>query len=161
MDKKKAFRFNIIDVIVIIALLALAAAFVFRSVLSDNLKITMKSADIQYEFKSTSLQEESGDLLQPGDAIYDDETDKLVGTVQSVSTSPAELYVTLQTGEIVKRTSPGRIDLTVVIEAEGKTDETGVYLNGSMFIAPGKELHLYTKNLDFVGTVQDVSAAVN
>lgn len=165
--KKSIFRFNIIDIIIIVAVLAVACAFVFRTpsnIANTNagefsaIKVSAIKYDktIEYTLKIGSVQEASANLVKIGDYIYSHITEGPIGKVTGVRHNPAELYVSLPTGEIVKRQTPNRVDIYITVTAPAYVDKTGHYLEGYLFVCANKELYCYTQKLDFIGVVESV-----
>lgn len=155
--EKRKIRFNIIDVIIIIAILAVAGAFLLRGNGGELINSAFAEADIEYVIKIASIQNASADAVKAGDGVFYYENDAAIGKVTAVEYKPATVYVNVPEGEIKKFELTQKIDLTITVSAKGKSDATGNYINGNLFVAPGKELHIYTKNIDFVGTVMSVN----
>ncbi len=167
-NKKHGFHFNCIDVLILIAVAAIICAFVFRapSYVSDadaseispaKINTIVYNKNVEYIMKVSSLQQASGNLIKVGDVLYSYETSAPIGTVTDVRVDPAELYVSLPTGEIVKRNTPNRVDIYLTIKAPAHIDKTGHYLEGYIFVCANKEFYCYTPNLNFVGVVQTVN----
>jgi hypothetical protein len=155
-DNKKTVRFNIVDVLIIIAVIAIACAFLFRNINTDKLNLSSNKIKLEYELKVSSLQENSGEMLKVGEQLYNRNTDKPCGKITKIDVTPAELYVPLITGEIVKRYTPKRIDMRITVSTEGVVNDTGYYIDGYTFMAPSKELHVFTPKIDFIGVVQRI-----
>lgn len=166
--KKFSLRFNCVDIIIVIALLAIICAFVFRtpSKVSDDSADSDSSVKINavtydetavYTMKISSLQQASGNLIKVGDTLYSHETKGAVGKVTNVRVDPAILYVSLPDGQIVKRYTPDRVDIYLTLEATVHADKSGYYLEGYEFLCANKDMSCYTASLDFIGVVQNVA----
>lgn len=167
--KKFSFKLNCIDIIIIIALLCVVCAFMFRtpdgntvktvdgSVTNVDLSAIEYNETATFKLKVSSLQQASGNLVKVGDVLYNSETKAPIGVVKEVRVDPALAYVTLPTGEVVKRTIPNRVDIYFTIESSVYVDHTGIYLENYIFLCPNRDLGCYTENLDFVGNVQSVT----
>ena len=145
--KSRKIKFNIIDFVIALAVLTVILVVALRGGLVK--RFTEAKDIIQYTVKITDIQMESFDLIEVGSKIYCNDDDSCLGVIKSKSYQPASMYTVLSNGEIVKTSQPGRIDVFLTIEAEGTVDEEGCRINGTYFIACGKNVSSYVDKLYF------------
>jgi len=160
-NTKKKFRFNLIDFLIVIAIIAVIVVIAFRSGIVKDFTSTAKGKTIVYEIKVGDVQEESFDYIDVGDKIYNNETDACVGTVTEKRKEPSEIYVVTSNGEIVKTVQPGRADIYLTVEAKGTVDDGGCKVDGKFFVASGKQFSCYTDDLYFNVEIRDAFEKVN
>jgi hypothetical protein len=129
---KKKLYFNVIDVILIVAILASVAALIFflreRRIVTDN---GDKTAEIVYKIEVTAMREEFRNLVAVGDMVVDPVTVNSVGEVTDVSYAPY-LYVGTDrtTGLQVTTTYPGKLIMTVTVKTVATVTDTGYEVGG-------------------------------
>lgn len=155
--KIKKIRFNAIDVLIILVILAAVFAIAFRSGLKDSLVAIRSNETIVYTVKIRNLQEQSLALFEEGDELYNQNDDKYLGKVSKVIGSrKAETYIALDNGDIQKSYYPdGRIDIFLELECTGRVTDEGCMLGGNYFVASGKYVSAYTDDLTFGFEVTD------
>lgn len=157
--KIKKIKFNALDFLILLVILAAIFSVVLRSGLKDTIVASRQNETIVYTIRINNVQKESFDLLALDTKIYSSEEDKLMGVVVEKSSRPAETYIALDSGEIYKTNIPERIDITLTIEAKGRITEEGCMIGGNYFIASGSYISGYTDRLAFnfevTGIVQE------
>src|SRR6056297_416436 len=114
MKNKKIFGlihyFDLIVILVILALGILGGSMVFRS---DDLQVDVLNTNRDYaiEFLLSGVREATYNNISPGDLIYVSETNKAVGHVKSIDVIDHELISINSTGEIVKAVHPSKKDV--------------------------------------------------
>ena len=148
-------RFNIIDVILILAIVAVVAGVIIRSGFADSFSEKMDEGNIEYEFIINSIKATSDQYFDEGTVIYSQTTQKEIGKILTVTTRPAEAYIELPTGEIVKTVIPDRIDVIGTAVIKGNEDNDGrCMLDGTTHIAAGKNIYARTDDITFMFTVE-------
>lgn len=160
-NTKKKFKFNLIDFMIVIAVIAVIVVIAFRSGAVDSFTNTAKGKTIAYEIKVGDVQKESYNYINVGDKIYSEETDAYLGTVVDKVSEPAKAYIVTTEGKIVKTEQPGRVDIYLTVEAKGTVDEGGCKIDGKFFVAAGKYFSCYTDNIYFNVEVRDAYEKVN
>ncbi len=145
--KQRKIKFNIIDFIIVLAVVIVIAVVALRGGLVK--KFTESTDIIQYTVKISDIQKESFDLIEVDSKIYCNDDDSCLGVIKSKTSQPATMYTVLANGEIVKTSQPDRIDVFLTIEAEGTVDKEGCRINGTYFIACGKNVSSYVDKLYF------------
>ncbi len=159
MEKKKI-RFNAVDLIIVIAVLAIVAALVVRqfSIGGNNLKLNGDGANVKLEIevKVSGIQEESQNFISIGD-VANDSKGHPFAKVTKLNFLDAESYYVTESGEIKKLTVPTKIDAYVTVECIGTISDEGVFLPNGAQIALAQQIGLYLPKLSISGTIIDVS----
>ncbi len=153
--KIKKFRFNAIDFIILLAIVGAVFAIVYRSGLKDSLVAIRSNETIEYRVKINNIQKESFDMIEMDSPIFSQSDDKKLGTIIGKIFEPAESYIVLDSGEIVKTNIPERIDVYLTIQAKGRISEEGCMIGGNYFVAAGKYISAYTPKVSFNFEVLD------
>lgn len=153
-------RFNIIDLVLLIALLACIAGIYLRYAADRDLGSKQELDSYTLSFEVQNIRYTSADAFQADDAVYLRTDDTKIGTLLSLdSASPTE-YLFFDLGGNVKQTyypENTRIDVTGRILAEGRMTENGFMLNGNVFLAPGRSYPIMTPHIDVNITITDIS----
>lgn len=153
--KIKKIRFNAIDFIILIAIIAALFAAVYRSGLKESIVAVRSNETIVYTLKINNVQRRSFDMLEIEDAIYNQSDDRKLGKIVAKEFTDAESYIVLDSGEIIKTTIPERVDIVLTVEATGRVSEDGCMIGGNYFIAAGKYISAYTGKVSFNFEVLD------
>lgn len=147
--KLKKIKFNAIDFIILIVVIAAVLAIALRSGLKDSLVAMRSNETIVYTIKINNLQKESFEMLEIEDKLFSQKDDRYLGTIVGKNSRPAETYIILNNGEIVKTYIPDRLDIFLTIECVGRETDEGCMLGGSYFVASGKYIAGYTDTVTF------------
>lgn len=150
-------RFNIIDLLIVLVLLAVIATAVIRTVTrnAENKRSLpeMKSAEISFLIEGIGVAQADyivlGDTLRTGDDV--------IGTVKSFDIQRASLLSEDGEGKAVTVYSDTAYDIRGVISAEGCTEENGFLLNGTLPLAPGQTLSVRGSDIAFTFLITDIS----
>ncbi|MBQ8001821.1 MAG: DUF4330 domain-containing protein [Clostridia bacterium] len=130
MEKKK-FRFNFIDAIVILVILA-AVAFVGYFVLGGGFG---GGESIKYEV--TYLCEEvpsfAASIIKEGDKVLDEQKDTDLGVVTAVELSDSRTYTTTNEGEVLCVPKPYYNCVALTTEVEGSEYDFGMIAGSSKY----------------------------
>ena len=107
--KKSGARFNVFDVIIILALLACIAAIVIRAYFTANIENDFTTAKIEFTVKEVS--DYTAEALKENTTLYLAAGDDEIGTVDTVTYSPAELYAEDASGVLVPASHPDKKDV--------------------------------------------------
>lgn len=147
MDKQKKLRFNVVDVIFLLAVLA---GVVFVGLRLGGLdivrQITGGSAPEPYVI--TFIGEEIGDYVvdrvEIGDPVTDDEATLDLGKVVDIQTGPAISFASQEDGQLVTTTKEGYSSILLTCQVQASDTGNGVNVDGlivgvghSMVVRPG------------------------
>lgn len=163
--KKKSPRFvlNVVDLVLIIAVLACVVGVYLRYNLSENLGVRQELSDYVLSFKIENVRFTSGDAFPEGDMVFLAETnDQELGTILAIdSTAPSEVVFTDKEGDyrILYYPEDTRIDLTGRILSSGVMTERGYMLGGNTYLAPGQSYAVETPRIYVEITITDIVSA--
>lgn len=135
-QKKKKIAFNIIDVILIIAVLASILALVFflreRKIINPQNEQTVK---LEYTISFSPLREEFRNLAQIGDTVVDASILENIGEIVNVSYLECRYEgINEQTGQKVYTPYPGMITMVITVRADAVKTASGYEINGHEII---------------------------
>ncbi len=153
MNKRKGkYRFNIIDVllIIVIVLSVLAIAFlVYNSNKQEKNESDMKKVKIVYTIENKEIDDILRGKIDIGNALYTADGKVKLGEVVDVeySSSEYEGFDSVSNQPVVSL-HPGLLDMRVVMSAEAMVDGSGIYYINGVRLNEGKDLEarfpLYT-----------------
>jgi len=149
--QKRAFKFNIMDVLILLVILAVAAVLLYVFVLSD--KPILRAAEthtVTYVVEVAGLNEEYRDLIAVGDEVIDSAKKLPIGTITAVETQEY-FYMgeNSREGTLVLSPVDGFVTQYVTIEAEASLVSDGYpkYSIGGYDIFVGSLVYLSLPNL--------------
>ncbi len=151
---------NILDLIILVFLLSLAAALALRGDVKDALGNTADDVTVDYSIRIEPVRVMTYMAVEEGDPLFDNETGNRIGTVTKVTASPYMREVTLLDGSVVTSPDPEYLTVIVFAQGTGKNSDLGVMLGGSRLCSPGGTIKLASTRLDTNGkfdTVEVVS----
>lgn len=148
-------RMSIVDFFVIVLLIGIAAATVYRFTAQGMTAET--TGRLSYTIKISGVREFTNEYYEEGLRCYDKDKDAFIGTVKSVSIEPVKVPMTKLDGSIVEAVQPGRIVVFLEIEAEYSETNSAYFLYGSYELKTGSQVHLNTKYTDVVATVVSIN----
>lgn len=149
--EKKKLHFNIIDVLLIVIVLAVATTLFFflrdHRVVADA---TGERVEIVYKIEVSAMREEFRNLVLIGDEVIDAETLDELGEVLNVTYADGTYLGTdAATGRPVVSNYPGRLTMTLTVAATAYRTDTGYRLGDRELILNGD---LPFRTPDFTGT---------
>ena len=143
-------KFNVIDAVIILLLLAAVAVGVyFLTVNSGNKDAagqTGKNVYVDMMLELSAQDEEFTQLPQVGDAVSVGEKEKMDAVVTKVESVPAQSFgYDILDGGAAMREVPGKYDVRIYMRAEGTESNKSVEINntaihvGEQFAAFGKD----------------------
>ena len=154
-------KFNIIDFLIIVAVIGCIAGVFLRYDLATKVGLNSNKDEVEISFIVVSIRRESTEALLEGDTIYWEQNGMEIGKLLSKEVTEEVKYVLDENYEYNKKFNEIRFDVRGVILAKGNMTENGFMLNGTQFIAPGKELKIQSKNITTSVTVTSVRHIVN
>ncbi len=137
MEKTKH-RFNFIDVLIIVAILATAAILVKIFIVDDKSEVQNKNAQIQYVIRTDMLSEEMTDNVAIGDVVFDYSSGKEIGYVTACDARGATYTGTSSDGTPVVSEIVGKKVLYITVEASATVYDDG-YLVGGVSVRVGEK----------------------
>lgn len=136
----KKFKFNIVDVIIIVLLICVAV-FAVRFFYDGN-----SGATVQETYHLTFYGEEVPDYVIPntqiGDTVYDFDDKITLGTVTDISSDISQTYVETPDGRMVLGPKENYSSVYITIEVLGTRTDNGVIVGGVLY-SVGHSVVLY------------------
>lgn len=143
-------KFNVLDWMIIIVLILCVAVFVLRYTRKEDIKENAIAGTYAISFTVKNVRYTTSDAFVKGDAVYVATDDTYIGIFERLdSNNPSAYYAEDPNGGLVKKYYPEgtRVDLSGTIISEGVMNDDGYFAGGSYYLAPGKELTIYTGHI--------------
>ncbi len=157
-EEKKAgkIRFNLIDLVLIIAVLSCVVGIYLRYNAADKFGVNHELDSFTVSFEIENIRYTSADAFHEGDLFYLDEKNQTLGNLIAIdSTAPSKTVYIDSKGNYKTLYYPedSRIDLTGRVLAEGIMTERGFLLGGNTYLAPGETYYVETPYINVNITV--------
>lgn len=160
-DKIKI-KFGVLDAVVIIAVIALIAALVFRFT-TDKRLFAYETEKYTVTIKACGLQYTTMDVMSSNETVYlEDGT--LLGTFTHAPTvTPMLEYSMTSSGDLVASYYPDNtlVDMVTEIECELIANDGMVMTKNGIHIAVGVVLEVHTQMVDFTMEITDVQKNIS
>lgn len=132
MAEKKKAKFNVIDAIVILVIIAAAALVCFKLAGSGNVS-GGGSGTYTLKFFCEEVPDYAATVIEVGDAVVDEQKDVPLGTVTDVKLDGSRTYTTTSDGDIriVPKEYYYSVELTTTLQ--GEDYQNGVIVNSSKY----------------------------
>ena len=158
MSEKKAARgFNVLDFIILAAVLAVIVGICWRFNLADRIGVKADRDTVEIAFLIQEVKETSAEALVIGDEFRWVANDMTIGELKSKEVFYAEAFVENDKGELVKTYNDTRRDIRGVITAKGVLSDSGFMLGGTQYLAPGKTLVVKSKDILVTMTITNIT----
>lgn len=152
-DKKFRLRLNFFDSIILLLALLAGAFLVWRTVAPHQTEQVAipQTQQVRYTIRLTRALPILEELVQPGQAITDSARNNPLGTVVEVQCEPGT-YFTLSEREHawIYAPVPGRINVTMTVEANATGDDSQLLINGSYALRVGEKI--YVRGPGYIGS---------
>ena len=135
-------HFNVADVIIIVALVAVIAAFGLR--IYNIFGTSDEEQKVRIEFEVNGISAENISLKKDAKLYYAGDN-SLVGTLEEFEITDTVTYAYNENGELVKAVVPGKKTVTGTIVLKCTKTEKGFYLGGTRLLSAGDVITMYTK----------------
>ena len=152
-QKTAKLRFNVIDALIILVLLACVVGLVFRYGNFGGGAQESELEDYEIYFSVSNVAYTSEDAFVKGDTVTLADEGVVLGTLSDIKTIlPAEFVARDKSGNLITVNYPAstRIDVTGYINSRGVMRENGYFVNGTVYVASGKEYTVRTEHMDVV-----------
>lgn len=149
----KKFRFNWIDGLIVVLVIGLVAGTYMKFRVSDKTSVVEPQSAITYQVQLLNVRQYTVDLLQEGDHLYDSESGKDIGVIQSVEVSPATSLAQNQEGELNWAETDDRFDLILTVEGQGTVSNNVYTINHTYTLNVGSFRQFQTKYTSWQGRV--------
>ena len=147
-------RFNIADIIIIIAIIAVISALALRIYNIFGTEDNVEKVTISFEVEGIDAEKIT---LKKGEKLYSADDDSLVGTLDTFEISNTLAYAYNENGELVKATVPGKKTITGTITMQCTKTTHGYYLGGTRLLSEGEKITLYTTTREMEFTIKKIA----
>jgi hypothetical protein len=134
-------RFNIADIIIIVAIIAVITAFALR--VYNIFGTDDETVQVRIDFEVSAVESNSIGLKE-NDNLYLAEDDSFVGKLEKFEVTDTRIYVYDKDGNPVKAFVSGKSDVKGTIVIECVKTEQGYYLGGTRLLSVGDTIAMYT-----------------
>ena len=145
-------KFNIIDILVIVAVLVFAAGFLYNRTSQDIRQIIAADTPIYVTFRVEAVREFSFDAVSVGDVLFRQHERVPLGNVVEVTRGRAYDIIVLTDGSALYAPIEGRYNMYVTIEGTGSITDAGFFLNGTQQMSVGSGITVQSNR--FLATVR-------
>lgn len=130
MEQKKK-KWNIVDLIVVLVLVGVAAFAAWRFFGNSGGKATTGNEEpYRITFLCSETPEKVAGMIRNGDVVTDDSCYMDLGKVVDYRVDDALVYTTAADGKVVLSSKPGYQSVYVTVECEGVAEDNCVYVTG-------------------------------
>ncbi len=155
MSEKKKIKFNVIDAIVILVILAVIV-FVGSKLLGGG-QVGTQNGDNVYEM--SFFVEESPDfaatIIEEGSLVTDEAKNVLMGKVLSVEVLPSVIFSPNYNGEMVKSSKEGYNSVKLVAQVSGTEFEHGLEIGNVKYVV-GHTMTFYAGKAKLYGKIAGI-----
>ncbi len=149
-------RFNFIDLLIILTVLLIAAAVIFRAQIITFFNDGERRSESVITFKADSVPMSTVEHVKTGTNVRWLERGLELGKLETFTASPAILYVPGLGGTVTTVGDANNCAVVGTIKADIFYDE-GCYIEGNAFLAPGMTITLYSDSAQLTVTVVDIA----
>ena len=154
-------KLNILDIIiigVIVVFIAILGIGYIKNNNNDEISAVNSNSNttFKYSILIEGISQTSETMFKVGDEVYDRVSNVSIGKISNIEIREAKGLLDKLNGERVRSTIPGKIDVTLEIEAPGAI-KNGEYLANSLIrIMVGNQKQIKTKYIMCMGTVNGI-----
>ncbi len=146
---------NLIDVLIVLVLVLVTAAAVYRTLSIKQLPDTVKNKEIEYTLLVSGIDSLYANAVKTGDTVYLSEKSLFCGEISAVQTSYVRKEIAAADGTVSAHLYPAEIDMTLTLHLSADISENGFYIGDNTYLNLGKNLKMYTKTFSFEGKLID------
>jgi len=148
-EKNSKIRFGLLDAVILIAVIALVLALVFRYT-ADKRLFVYDAETYTVTVKATGLQYTTVNMLDSNAKVYL-EDGKQIGTfVHAPTVTPMLSYSTTSSGDIIAAYYPDNtlVDIVTDVECELIVNDGMIMTKGGVHVAVGTVIKIHTETVD-------------
>ena len=162
MNETKKARFNFIDALIILVILAIIGAAVYLIVMDRHTNRSANLGNVDYVVRISGASEEALAFITVGDTVKDSVSGEVMGIIRAVRTEKTTYYGTYAkkaddgTYALTKSQYPDRYDVYVTISANATIDARGIYYLGTTKLLTGSAVYFKVPSFAAVSYVTEV-----
>lgn len=146
-------RFSIIDMIIVLAVLAVIAGFLYRQTSDSLADIINPTTPFYVTISGTGIRHFITDAVEVGDIMYRRHSRQAIGRVVDVVVETSYAPLLRSDGTAVLAPMEGRYDIFITLESIGSVSEGRFLINGNDHVARGSEVELVSNRV-FIPTAE-------
>lgn len=149
MDKngKILNKVSIIDILIILAILAVAVGFVYRQTNQRLGQIINPDTPFYVTIQGEGLRHFITDAIDVGDVVYRRHSRQPLGRVIQIDVEAAQDILLRTDGTASLVPSEGRYNIFITLESVGSITDVGFFVGGNDHIARGSEVELVSNRV--------------
>ena len=152
----KKSKLNILDAIIIVAVLGIVCLLAFKFVGKNNVSRTGEFQTVEYIVRVENLRDfTAGAVLESGELYYE-EDGALAGTIVSKEIVPAKAEIRKTDGTPKIIDIPERYDVYLTVQADGVQKDNGFYIQGKSAMNIGNTKMYKCGHVVFSGSVSEI-----
>lgn len=155
-QKKAGPKFNIFDVLIILAMIACVSAIIVRAFILDDAMDELRSAEVRFTVENIS-EGTAEALCTPNRMIYLKNGDIKAGTLKEASYEAQKIWVEDANGKLVEAVHPDKKQVTATAVFGGTWGEDGFLIGGTHLAIVGGTFEIYTQDVTCTITIVSVS----
>ena len=155
-SRKKKYKFNVIDFLIILAVAAVVGGMALRYGYYRSERENMDRDEATITILASGVSEEMRDAISEGDRISFVNGGEFTSTLETASSEGASVAFTGNKGEVTLSGSGDTYDVTLVIKTTGTLSSTGYRVGGKTDVAIGKTLAVYSPGFVVQGKVINI-----
>ncbi len=157
----KKLKPNIIDVVIIAAIILILITAIFRIININHLPDMVKDQKVAYTFVIYDEDEAYKNAIKPGDNLYLYPKNAYCGKVTNVESQYAKENVIYPDGTAKSHVNPSKINIILTVEISADMTENGFYIADNTFLTRGFVSDINTTNIVFNGQITEIHSDVN
>ncbi len=149
-------KFNIFDILIILAVAVCIGAIVFRIFFIDETREDLRSAQVVFTVEGVS-EETASAFCVPNRQIYLQNGDAAIGVLSEASYSPLFILTEDANGKLIEVQHPLKKEILGQAVCMGYWGEDGFLLGGTYLATVGSTFNIYTKDVACTITIVSIS----
>ncbi len=160
--KTKKARFGVFDAVIIIVIVAIAAALVFRYT-ADKRLFVYDTESYTVSFKACGLQYTTVDMIGSADSLYLEDGKYLGSMKNQPAVTPMLKYSLTESGDLVAAYYPDNtlVDISAQFECELMSSDGLLITKNGVRIATGVILNIHTPTVDLKIEITNVEKTIS
>lgn len=139
-------RFNVFDILIILAVLSCIAAIVIKIFFIDDVQEDLRNASVTFTVEGVS-EGTAEAFCVPNRVIYLQNGDTQIGTLSEASYSAQKLFAEDAGGKLVEVLHPSKKQIEGTAILSGYWGEDGFLIGGTHLATVGSTFEIYTKDV--------------
>ena len=140
-------KISIIDILIILAVVLLAAGFIYNRTSQHVRQIISADTALYVTFLVEGVRDFSVLAVEEGDIFFRQHERVPLGRVARIETAPAYDIMVRSDGSAVYAPVEGRYNMYITLACVGSVTDTGFFINGTLQVSEGGRLSIQSNNL--------------